>query len=454
MALKQEKVLMREGYDIGIGVAAATGSPVALGATGEVTPPQVGTGGSGSFTFRRVDTNDELESELGISADISAGVGLFSGSASFDFSKQCKIQSSSLTVLVAARETFAFQQMDSPVLSPAAGRLVPEGNKAQFAEQFGEYFVRGISTGGRFIGVVRIDTKSKQSKTDVDLAMSASYGLTMSADVRVKLTETLRSANSRVEAFYTFDGGEVATRLTSNDPVELVGQLYRAMDEWTATVRTKPKAYSVTLAPYVVALGPPPPNVAEFEHQRDVLMRCAKLRSQTMDKLNLIDYILDPNHIGEFEIVPPPAGPDLAALQGALAGDLDVIADAASFAINNIKEARDPVTFMREIKGVASFKLTALPTNLPEHTGGTVAAPPATTPSGTLFTIPNWRTMNEVDDQGGTLNIVVKAQFDDTRPTGTIVSIIPPAGTTISIEFTEITVTTIRNLTTDPIAQG
>ena len=128
MALKQEQVLIRNGYDIGIGVASATGSPMALGATGAVTPPQIGTGGSGSFTFRRIDLNDELETELGIGADVSAGIGLFSGSASFDFSKKCRIQSSSLCVLVSAEERFAFQQMDSPELSPAAAQLVSEGN--------------------------------------------------------------------------------------------------------------------------------------------------------------------------------------------------------------------------------------------------------------------------------------------------------------------------------------
>jgi MAC/Perforin domain len=449
MVMKQEQVLIRDGYDIGIGVASATGSPMALGTTGAVTPPQVGTGGSGSFSFRRIDSSEELETELGISADASAGVGLFSGSASFDFSKQCKIQSSSLAVLVSARETFAFQQMDSPELTPAAAALVDQGHTHQFPEQFGEYFVRGISSGGRFIGVVRIDTKSKQSKTEVDAALSGSYGLTVSADVKMKLSETLRSANARVEAFYTFDGGEVTTRLTSNDPVELVQQLYSAMDEWTASVRDRPKAYSVTLAPYAIALGPAPPNVLEFEHQRDVLIRCGKLRSQTLDKINLVDYILDPNHMGEFAIVPPPEGPDLAALQAALAGDLDVIADAAAFAINDIKRACEPEVFMRTIKGVNGFQLTPLPANLPEHTGGPVIAP-APAPPADMFTIPNWRTTGEVDDLGGTLNIVVLAQNDNAQPTGTIVSIVPAPGTVVPIS-SEITVTTIRNLLTDPI---
>jgi hypothetical protein len=446
MAMKQEKVLIRDGYDIGIGVASATGSPMALGAIGQVTPPQIGKGGSGSFTFRRIDSNEELEHELDIGADVSAGIGLFSGSASFDFSKQCKIQSSSLTVLVSAKETFAFEQMDSPELTPAAARLVEQGQTTHFSAQFGEYFVRGISSGGRFTGVVRIDTRSKQSKMDVDAALSGSYGLTMSAEARLHLSDTLKSANAKIEAFYIFDGGIVKTRLTSNDPVELVNQLYTAMDEWTATVRENPKAYSVTLAPYIIALGPNPPNIADFEHQRDVLIRCAKLRSQTLDKLNLIDFILDPNHMNEFAIIPPPDGPDLPDVQARLAGDLDVIADAASFAINNIKESCDPVTFMREVRGVTDFKLTALPLNLPEHTGGAVVVVPA--PPANLFVIPNWQTMADVDDLGGILNIMVEGVVDHTQAEGTIVLITPPPGTSITVESL-IVIQTVKNFAVD-----
>ena len=164
MVLKQEEVPIRNGYDIGVGVAMASGSPMALGAEGVVSPPQVGTGGSGSFTFRRLEVTNDLETELGIGADVSGGIGLFSGSASFDFTKRCKIHTSSLTVLVSAEERFAFEQMDSPALSDPAATLVASGAKDRFSEQFGEYFVRGISTGGRFFGVIRIETKSAPSK--------------------------------------------------------------------------------------------------------------------------------------------------------------------------------------------------------------------------------------------------------------------------------------------------
>lgn len=450
MVLQQEEVLIRDGYDIGIGVATATGSPMALGATGTVTPPQVGIGGSGSFTFRRIESTEDLNTELGIGAEVSAGIGLFRASASFHFSKRCKVQSSSLAVLVSAEEHFAFQQMDSPRLSRAAGELVENGQIRHFAEQFGEYFVRGIRSGGRFFGVVRIDTKSEQSKTEVDAALRGSYGLTMSADVRAHLVQTMTNANARAEAFIIFDGGRVTTRPTSNDPVQLLHELYSAMDEWTQSVREEPKAYSVTLAPYAIALGPTPPNIADIERQRDVLIRCAKLRSQTRDKLNLIDYMLDPTHREEFEIAPPD-GPDLPALQAALAGDLDIIDDAASFAIDNVKKAREPEVFMKEVRHVQAFKLTALPPNLPKHIGPSPLPPPQ--PHRVI--IPNWHVMQDVefgftDPQTGEavpgshelglgLN-VVEVPNDGPFGGGDIISLSPPAGTEVD-QGTTVTVT-------------
>lgn len=374
MVLQQEKALMREGYDIGMGVAMATGSPMAKGATGEITPPDVGSGGSGTFTFRRIDTTEELSTELGIGADVSSGIGLFSASASFDFTKKCKIQSSSLCVVISATKAFAFKQMDAPALTQAAANLV-ETNPARFSEQFGEYFVRGIRTGGRFFGVVRIDTKSAQSKTDVDIALSGSYGATVDADVKVKISNALSTANARAEVFILNEGGNIRTFPTSQDPLMMISQLYTAMDEWNASVQDLAMPYGVTLAPYSLALGPLPPNIAELEHQRDVLMRCAKLRSLTLDKLNLVDYVLDPDHTAEFQITPPPDGPDLPALQSLLAGDLEVISDTASFAINNVKKACFPEVFMKEIRGVPNFKLTALPTDMPLHGGPKITVP-------------------------------------------------------------------------------
>src|SRR5207248_8003710 len=217
--------------------------------------------------------------------------------------------------------------------------------------------------------------KSQQSKQDVNAALSLHYGFTIDVDARLKISNALATAQARVEAFTFHEGGRVTTRPTSSDPVELLTEMYKAMDEWTGTVREEPEPYAVTLAPYAIALGPDPPNVADLEHQRDVLMRCAKLRSATLDKLNLLDYILSPEHMDEFAIVKPPAGPDLAALQAGLDADLDAIAEAASFAIDHAGEAKMPEDFMRQVKGVPDFKLTVVPPDLAQHTGGNRVVP-------------------------------------------------------------------------------
>jgi hypothetical protein len=399
MVLVQQEIPFRHGYDIGIGVDMATGSPMAKGAQGEVTPPQIGSGGSEDFTFRRIETTNDLESELGVSADVSAGIGLFSASASFDFTKRCKVQTSSLTILISCRKTFSFQQMDIPALTGPASDRVANNQVEQFAEQFGNYFVRGIGTGGRFFGVVRIDTKNVQSKMDLDAAFSGSYGLTLDADAKVHISEAVASANAKAEAFILIEGGSIQTHPKGNDPLALVNDMFKAMDEWAQTVKGDPEAYTVTLAPYAIALGPKPPNLADLEKQRGVLVRCAKLRSLTLDKLNLVDYILDPRHSAEFDITPPPEGPDLPALQAALAGDLDVIGEAASFAIDNVKQAVEPETYMRTVRSVPDFTLTSLPAAMPKQHPGVVAPVAAAGPGWSLRPtsgLPSFRAVTSV----------------------------------------------------------
>jgi hypothetical protein len=97
------------------------------------------------------------------------------------------------------------------------------------------------------------------------------------------------------------------------------------------------------------------------------------MRSQTIDRLNLIEYILDPQHKSEFEFVPQ--GPDLGELHAGISMDMEVIAAAASFAINNPKKALNPEIYAREKMKIPNYILTLLPTNLPAHNGATIVVP-------------------------------------------------------------------------------
>jgi hypothetical protein len=151
--------------------------------------------------------------------------------------------------------------------------------------------------------------------------------------------------------------------------------LLEAVRQWVDSIDANGQAYSVTLAPYVIANGPLPPNGEDLRHQRDVLTQCARVRSQTYDRMNLVEYIIDPLHSQYFDIKAPPAGPDLAALHAGLSADLDMIAQAASWAEDHPKEALEPETFARTKKGQPNYKLTILPANMPKHSGATVIVP-------------------------------------------------------------------------------
>jgi len=359
--MEQVQSTYKEGYNYGIGVSSATGSPMGLGVTGAPTMVRDAPGGGGSFQFTRIMNSQDLETHLGISADASGGIGLFSASDRFSFAKDCKVQSSSIALLLYCTGEFGFEQIDDPTLSPGAAALVASGQQAQFQEKYGDCFVRGIATGGQFFGVVRIDISSESARTNVENSLSGSYG-TFSGDVTVKLTDAMTKTNSSAKTYVWYEGGDVKTIVDTPE------KLFTATTEWLNSLSANRKPYSVTLAPYIIANGPQPPNQADLQHQHDVLAHCAVLRSKTFDKRNLIDYMSDPQHAGDFDAVPN--GPNLADLLAKFDQDLDIISQAASFAINNPKDALEPEEYARQKKGLANYTLTLVPANLPKLKGG------------------------------------------------------------------------------------
>lgn len=353
-------VAYKEGHDFGMGIKSSTGGRMQLGATGAVTQIAGGSGGSGSFQMTRIQTTSELESHLGISADASGGVGLFSASDRFNFAKDCKVQTTSITLLLHCTRQFGFRQIAEPSLTQSAAALVSEGRADLFADRFGDCFVVGLETGGQFFGVIRIDTKNDESRQSIENSLSGSYG-PFSADVAVKVSDAMKSTQSHAEVYLYYEGGDVKTKPQTPQ------QLFDAANEWSNTLAAQPKPYASLLLPYVVANGPEPPNKEDLAHQHDILVRCAKLRSQTFDRLNLVDYINDSAHRGEF--VFDSQGPDLGLLMADLSRDLDIISEAASFAIDHPKEALEPEPYARTKKGLENYTLRLLPSNMPKHLG-------------------------------------------------------------------------------------
>jgi hypothetical protein len=127
--------------------------------------------------------------------------------------------------------------------------------------------------------------------------------------------------------------------------------------------------------------------------------------------------------------------------------DLDTIAKCASAAINSPKNALMPDEYAQAQRPPRTY-----PSSLPLPQGPrALGPPPTTTPTPTtVVTIPDWHFMYEVEDLGFR-DIVVLPIYDTTRPTGTIVSIVPAPGSSVTAATTVVEITTVRNTITDPI---
>jgi len=337
------------GYDYGIGVLFASGSPMGMAVSGTPTSVQGGGGGIGDFNFQQIQNSRDLEEQLGISADAGAAVGLFSASDQFAYVKACKLQTYSLALLIWCKKSFSYQQFDEPKINDTASPTV--GNPTLFFQRYGDCFVRGISTGGQFFGLIRIDCKNEQTRTSVENALSGSYG-PFSADVQLKLQDAINTSFATTDVHVHVEGGDIGPNLPQDTK-----SLLAAADLWNQSVEAKAVPYQVGLAPYIIADGPNPPSEFDFEHQREVLQRCVQLRSTQTDLINQVDFVLDPKHIDDFESFDANS---LNSVRADLADDLDIITAAADYALSNANDALEPESYARQKRGRTNF-----PTLLP-----------------------------------------------------------------------------------------
>ncbi|MBS0243966.1 MAG: hypothetical protein JSS20_17470, partial [Proteobacteria bacterium] len=359
------------GFDYGIGVDSRSASRSGTAIEGEPTGVLGASGASQYLTIKRIQTTSELEDALHISAEATAGIGLFPASANarFDFAKDCKVQSMSLVLLVTHQIAFGFKQIVQPKLSAHAAEIV--SNPAAFQDRYGDQFIVGMTTGALFYGVLRIDTQSEESRQSIDASISGSYGLAFSGEAASNLSSALKKTASTCTASIYFEGGDIGqTHTNPQTPQDLLdahAAWYKSLVDANGNPTSLAKPYSALLLPYTVAEGPLPPNAIDMQHMRDVLSRCAKLRSQTLDRLNLLDYILA--HNDEFEFHPGDLTIDqISTLRGQVAQDDEQIARAASFAMNYPDKAVDPELF--EHMTGTPYEFHVIPSNTPLHNGG------------------------------------------------------------------------------------
>jgi hypothetical protein len=343
--------------DYGLGVDTASADVRNKGVQG--TPTQIGNAAGDTVTFEMtlISSIDDLQTSLGVSASANGSYGLFSASAKMNYSEQCHFQSNSVFLLVSASVSQAVTSIEQPVIDPAAAALLANGDTSDFQDRYGDMFVRGLTTGGEFYGVIEISTTSTSDQKTLSTSISGSFGLFgASGSVDSSFSNATQGRNVKVTCF--IQGGQ-----TFPLPTE-VSDLLTAVKAWPGTLASKGVPYTALLADYNILVLPSPPNFIDLQNQKDVLANCASLRSEDLQTVNEIDYITQ----NQQQFIQPNMA-DLGIWRNQLSADLNTIAAAASKALDDPKNAQLP------------SGLTAIGHTLPKRIDGTPVLPPVTVPN-------------------------------------------------------------------------
>jgi hypothetical protein len=345
MAIHPIEVPYRDDYNFGVGADLATGSPMGFVVDGNPEGVSNAGGATVTFTVRRIHTTEDLHRSLGIDAEASYGSGLFGAgvSARFSFSQECAVQTTSLFLMVTARVVLQHLSIKAPRLTGNATAVVD--NPDVFAQRYGNMFVRGMDRGGLFVGVFRLDVHREEDRLAISAELEGSYGL-FSASIAAKFDQVRTTYRCDALVSMYHEGGPVDLQITDpTQPTELLDNANRWLTSFQADPARNAVPYSVTLAPIAIAEGPLPPNAADIEHAQDVLVLCARQRSQILDNINLLSFVL--GHPGAYDWTGDPA-PTTASLTAALNGnqtDLDLVAECAGLAIDSPSRAVTPAKF-------------------------------------------------------------------------------------------------------------
>jgi hypothetical protein len=174
--------LMNWGMGYNSGTGESTGAHC-LAAFGEPTATSGSQGQIVDFQIKVVESQEELEKHLGVSASGSGSFGWGSVSASAKFSSDYKMNSYSLYVVASTRVVNSTKWI-TPTKLNEYSETQYLNNFEEFTKRCGDQFLTGITAGGQFHAVFELQTKSEQEKTEFDASISASGAGSWSASAQ------------------------------------------------------------------------------------------------------------------------------------------------------------------------------------------------------------------------------------------------------------------------------
>ncbi|MDF3069979.1 MAG: hypothetical protein K0R38_5580 [Polyangiaceae bacterium] len=235
-----------------------------------------------SFALSKVESSQEIQDRLSITASASAKFLVAGGDAKFSFAEETKTSETSVILIASllVRNT-AWTVPAGVKLSDDAKALLQTANFARFRERCGDAFLQSYTTGGEFYAAIEITTSSKEEKQAISSSIKGNYfTVSGSAEFSKELQKIAQNSSTVVRSFQ-LGGKEIDTA-----PCRTVACVAERLVQFTTAVAKAPVVLSAQTAPYSVLAMPsdavsPLDITVSLDTQRDINFQ----RNATRDSL-------------------------------------------------------------------------------------------------------------------------------------------------------------------------
>ena len=320
------------GMQNGVGVDL---SGVLYGDSVIVTPAVANDGTTGGQTsegeITLVTSQEEQDSALNLSIEVSANFAFAGGSDKFDLSQKLHYQQFCVTLVVRNTVLNALQQMRDVVLRPDAIAQLAAGRQSQFRQQFGDYFVQGVQTGGEYCAVLQIIGTDSTDQQNITETIQASGMLgPIGASTNDSFSSGISKATSKRTTKFDWyqSGGKQGQSL---DPNQLV---QKALDFAETVNAGQSWPVNAMISPYTNLDLPPGPDWVDLEAAKESIANLVKRRTSMMTDMN--GWLFVQQNPNQFTL---PPGLNLNNIIDRFGTAIDLVTSAASHVVTHPADA-------------------------------------------------------------------------------------------------------------------
>jgi len=203
----------------------------------KVLPKATTSGLDDNFQLDLVTSRKELQSKLGIDANLSVRYKVVEVSASVNIEKESEFTSNTITFLLKGETSYwtNVNQTDySPELTDKARELLDEEDKPEIPSQFfvkcGDSWTTGYQRGAQFFVLLTITTSNQATRDSLEAKLKAEIGLPVvggKVEVGVKMANAVKEANATISLKVRAHGFQWTNVAATNAVIEaaLSGQI-------------------------------------------------------------------------------------------------------------------------------------------------------------------------------------------------------------------------------------